>query len=167
MGMLSNIIKDRLSLKRYRILLLIALCVGILLILISNAGNKEKDADVNHSEDVAVKNLSDDVITEEKLEQILSSAFGVGKIEVFISYKSTDEKLVLKDGDGRGGENTVMYEASSGDEPFVYKSLYAEIEGIIIVCEGGDRTDVKNTIIDAVSAVLEIPLHKVKVLKMK
>ena len=167
MGMLSNIIKDRLSLKKYRILLLIALCVGMLLLLISNMGNKAKDANEKPSEYVPIEINSENVIKEEKLEQILSSVSGVGKIEVFITYKSTDEKLVLKDGDGRGGENTVMYEASSGDEPFVYKSLYAEIEGIIIVCEGGDRADVKNTISDAVSEVLEIPLHKVKVLKMK
>lgn len=167
MGMLSNIIKDRLSLKRYRLLLLIALCVGIFLISISNMEKKVKNDNINFSEISHEKNFSDDVITEEKLEKILSSAFGVGEIDIFISYKSTDEKLVLKDGDGRGGENTVMYEASSGDEPFVYKSLYADIEGIIIVCEGGDRSDVKNTIADAVASVLDIPLHKVKVLKMK
>ena len=167
MNILPDMIKNRLLLKKYRVLLIITMLIGIALILISKTGNNVKDDGAELSQEVSVEDCQNDEMTEEKLEKILSSAFGVGKIEVFISYKSTDEKLVLKDGDGRGGESTVMYEASSGEEPFVYKSLYPQIEGVIIVAEGADRSDVKNTITDAVSAVLEIPLHKVKVLKMK
>ncbi len=167
MVILSNFIKDRLSFKKYRIILIASLCVGIAMILLPNINDKEKNIEDVPSNKMVFNEPDDDKITEKKLEQILSNVFGVGEIRVFISYKSSEEKLVLKDDDGRGGQNTVKYESSSGDEPFVYKSLSPEIEGVIIVAEGGDRADVKSTISDAVSSVLEIPIHKVKVLKMK
>ena len=42
-----------------------------------------------------------------------------------------------------------------------------EIEGVIIVAEGGGDIIVKNSLISAANAALGVPTHKIEVLKMK
>jgi len=165
---LFSVIYSRCGLKKCRIYLIFALIVGIAMIFIANrTGEERKSDDVELHYDEKVTDDLPKENTEMELEKILSEMSGAGKIKVMISYESSDEKLVLKDLDGTGGENTVMFSGSSEKEPFIYKSLSPQIGGVIVVAEGGGNIEIKSTIADAVSTILGIPLHKVKVLKMK
>jgi stage III sporulation protein AG len=40
------------------------------------------------------------------------------------------------------------------------------IEGVIIVCEGGDNKELVSEITNAVYGLLNVPVHKIKVMKM-
>ena len=40
------------------------------------------------------------------------------------------------------------------------------IDGAIIVCEGGDNKELVNDITNAVYGLLNVPVHKIKVMKM-
>jgi stage III sporulation protein AG len=40
------------------------------------------------------------------------------------------------------------------------------VDGAIIVCEGGDNKELVNDITNAVYGLLNIPVHKIKVMKM-
>jgi stage III sporulation protein AG len=42
-----------------------------------------------------------------------------------------------------------------------------ELEGVVIVCDGGDDVLVKKEITEAVSALFQIETHKIKVMKSK
>ena len=86
---------------------------------------------------------------------------------MFVTYSSTEEKLALKDKDTNGSEQTVMKNSSGNTEPYIYKSIYPQIEGVIIVAQGGDNDGVRAAISDAIAAVLELPIHRVKILNMK
>ncbi len=125
---------------------------------------------------------------ENKLKNFLRKVSGVGEVEVYITLTSSKEKVPLKDGsstqeslnevDGEGGsrnnisvqkeENTVLVTNENGNSvPYIYKELEPEIEGIVVVAEGGDNPAVQMDIMEAVEVLFDVPAHKVKVMKMR
>lgn len=57
-----------------------------------------------------------------------------------------------------GGEN--------GGEPFVTREMLPDVEGILVVAEGGGNAQVAKNISDAVLALFPVEVHKIKVVKM-
>jgi stage III sporulation protein AG len=51
--------------------------------------------------------------------------------------------------------------------PFVVLEMEPEIEGVVIVAQGGADIVTKQKIISSVSALLGVDVHKIEVLKMK
>ncbi len=124
---------------------------------------------------------------ETKLENILKKVSGIGKVEVMITLKASKEQIILKDSpytqeslnevDGEGGsrtdssvkreESTVLITAEDGNsEPYIIQELEPDVEGVVVIAEGGDNIDVQVDIIEAVGALFNVPAHKVKVMKM-
>ena len=121
---------------------------------------------------------------EERIEYILRSVEGVGKVDVMVVLKSSSEKILhtdrqenissTKETDSSGGsrqiessqtgENIVL-SGGSGQEPIVEKELSPEISGIVISAQGGGDPIVKNEISQAMEALFGLPVHKIKVLK--
>ncbi|KIR04017.1 hypothetical protein P261_02832 [Lachnospiraceae bacterium TWA4] len=40
-----------------------------------------------------------------------------------------------------------------------------EIEGVVVIAEGADKSEVKTQICETIQALFGVPLHKIKVLK--
>ncbi len=163
-------LKKMLSEKKIKSILVVGVFIGIIFILISNRySNSVVDTKQAASPELsdAANTSAPEVSLEQRLEILLSEVKGVGEVDVFITYSSTEEKLALKDKESNGSEQTILKSSSGNTEPYIYKSLYPQIEGVIIVAQGGDKNDVKADISDAVAAVLELPIHRVKILKMK
>lgn len=124
---------------------------------------------------------------EEKLSGVLRRVNGVGSTEVMITVKGTKEKVTLKDRpytkeesrsedlDGRGSESTsltqedesILVDDASGEKtPYVIKETEPEIEGVIVLAKHGDQAVVQQEIIEAVQALFDVPIHKIKVMKL-
>lgn len=124
---------------------------------------------------------------EKKLEQVLSNMEHVGKVEVLITLKASEEKVVEKDTpvnrsnteeqDSEGGsrsvsnvdtQETTIYETDSGKStPYVVKTTSPQVEGVLVVCEGAGVGTVSENITDAIEVLFGIEPHKIKVVKMK
>lgn len=124
---------------------------------------------------------------EEKLTKVLSKLEGAGKVEVMISMKSSEEKILEKDqsvsrsgteeNDSQGGtrkissfdsrESTVYDSGSSQSQPYVVKVLVPEVEGVIVIAQGAGTGNVSKNISDALQALFGIEAHKIKVVKME
>lgn len=110
---------------------------------------------------------------EEKMEDIFSQIQGVGNVRVLINYKSGKETIPAKDtsySTQNSGTDTSTSEKivfSSGSQPVVLKEKNPEIQGIIIVAQGGDNIQIKNQLIRSSQALLGIDVNKIEVLKMK
>lgn len=123
---------------------------------------------------------------EKKVASSLEYVEGVGKVEVMITLKSSAQKVVEKDqtSDGRsteeedsaGGtrketsraaERTSIYtQSSDGSQvPYVSKELTPEIEGVVVIAQGGDNAVVIQNITEAVQALFGVEAHKIKIMK--
>lgn len=108
---------------------------------------------------------------EERMKDIFSKISGVGNVDVLIYYRSGEETVYAKDIDSRNGENTSDYQEktvfAANSEPVAVKKKFPDIEGVLIVAEGGDNIKVKNQLIRSTQALLGVEAHKIEVLKMK
>ncbi|SFR67555.1 hypothetical protein [Anaeromicropila populeti] len=124
---------------------------------------------------------------ENKLEGILNKVDGIGKVEVMITAKASKEQVTLKDSpvsqdnttetDGSGGsrvsssidreEETILIQSGQGEtSPYIVKELEPEIEGVLVIAQGGDNSSIISEINSAVQVLFDVPAHKIKVMKM-
>lgn len=125
---------------------------------------------------------------ESKLKNMLEKVSGAGRVEVMITQKSSAEQVVLKDtpykqsgineADSEGGtrissniekeDTTVLVKGENGENvPFITKELSAQIEGVLVIAEGGANGTVAANIVAAVEALFDVPVHKITVLPME
>lgn len=165
---------------------LILVLTGILLLVIAmpvpGKGGKEP-AEVSQTE---TGEKGDMEVLEKRLESALASVEGVGKVRVMITKKSSGEKVVEKDTpvtdkstteeDSDGNKSTLektqeestvyVQDGNGGQTPYVIEELEPQIQGVIIVAEGGDNSQVVQNITEAVMALFGVEAHKIKVMKM-
>jgi len=124
---------------------------------------------------------------EDKLENILQKVSGIGTVEVMITIKSSSELVPLKDNsstqesldedDGEGGsrtninvtreESTILVTDENGNSvPYIIQELEPEVEGVVVIAEGGDDAKIMMDICETAEALFGVPAHKVKVMKM-
>lgn len=158
----------------------VVLC-GILLLLIScgslpfgekDSGRTEAESDAAVQENIESSNLQNfRERTKEELVTLLEGVEGVGHVDVMITVRASNEKVTLKDSTNKEGgsqEETVLIEDSErNSSPYVIQEKEPELEGVVVVCDGGDDAVVKREITDAVGALFQIESHKIKVMKSK
>jgi stage III sporulation protein AG len=122
---------------------------------------------------------------EAKLERILSSIEGAGKVDVCITYESSPEivpaisenKQSSSTTDaGENGTSTVNTEntqtnvvtvnGSGGASALVIRENSPKVMGVIVVAEGADNIGVKLNLLEAVQTVLNVSPDRVDVYKM-
>lgn len=125
---------------------------------------------------------------EQRLKNLLEQMDGVGKIQVMIRAKASKEYVVEKDvtsssstvgetdsqGGSRQSSDTSRSEASiytkdgsGNDIPWVIQEIEPQIEGVVVAAEGGGSESIANEITQAVQVLFDIPIHKIKVVKLK
>lgn len=170
-------------------LLLILLAGAALIVIAAPVEDKgEKAKDTRQEETLLVTEETYEELLEKRLTEVLSCVEGVGKTKVMITIKATGEKLVLKEtpytrsetseNDSEGGSRdvkelsqsdaAVYIEGNDGSRtPYVVQETNPRIEGVIVIAEGGGDIYTVKEIIEAVSALFDVPSHKIKVMKMK
>lgn len=123
---------------------------------------------------------------EKKLEDILETMNGVGKVNVLIKYSEsskvvamyneTNSESVTKETDGdiskdvKETENKkeIVYTDENGEnKPITEKVVMPVIEGAIITAQGAENSNVKSSIVSAVEAITGLAVHKIQVFAMK
>lgn len=173
--------------------LLILFLVGVLLLVIAiptgskKSGEEQSDALVSGSE----KSASSDqnayaAYMERHLEDVLSELSGAGEVTVMITLKSSGQKVIEKDteassevvteSDSQGGtrstkntshgESTVYSgDGSQSQVPYVSEEKAPEVEGVVVLAQGGGDSVVKQNITEAVQALFGIDTHKIRIMK--
>ncbi|TVY04449.1 stage III sporulation protein AG [Cohnella terricola] len=124
---------------------------------------------------------------ESRLKEMLERIVGVGTVDVMVTVDSTEETVVqlnekqmqtITDETDRNGAKrhitdiskdgqVVLYEVSGNQTPIVVKKLKPRIRGVIIAAKGAENATVHRLIAEAVSAGLDVPIHRVSVLPRK
>lgn len=151
-------------------LLVAAGIIGIILILLSeiNFNPNSKKAEVTSTDYASYVNS-----LNSELSTLISSMDGVGDCRVMITLKNTSEGVYAKNtensrNDSSYSENNeyVIYDGENGDSPILLKENFPEIEGVAVVCSGGDNVVVREKIIQCVSALFNISSNRISVSKL-
>ena len=159
------------------------LIAGIIVAIIFVSEFVEKKPDkkkkVTHSHEEVVY---DDL--EERLSGILSEIDGAGRVKVMITYEETSEKIPLSDKTNKSltteennsgslgrkqiqtdtsDKTVILSEGGGTNDVFVSKEIYPKVRGVIISCSGAPGDGVKAEIVNAVSCVLGVAIHKIAV----
>ena len=174
--------------------LLILLLVGLLMFVavfpFPASGQAEQDADKNTSAALSGESSTAlgeyEAYHEEKTEEVLKQVDGVGDVTVMITLRSGGQKIIEKDQSGssqtteeedsEGGKRTVedstsdktsIYEQDSdgSSTPYVSKELSPEIEGVVVIADGGGNAVTAQNITEAVQALFGVEAHKIKIMK--
>lgn len=160
-----------------KLLLLFALGIGLILLSIPSGEKTEtaKTETATESEDSTDAYVKKQ---EKRLVKALQHVAGVGEVKVMITVKASKESVVNKDSpyeESTGekektvkeGEETVLVEEDGEKVPYVIKEVEPEVEGVVVVAQGGGNDVVNQNIVEAVSVLFHISSYKVKVLKME
>jgi stage III sporulation protein AG len=162
------------------IFLILVVIVMIVMNTIFKEEGKDKIPSIEVLKTTETSNVDD---LEYKLKNILSKIEGAGNVDVMISYLSGTEEVpmfnisegttVTNEKDTGGGqrvieqkdyEKTIVFrENSATKEPVIQKKNLPEVIGVIVVADGGKNITVKDNIIKAVEATVNIPSHRIQV----
>ena len=155
--------------KKIRALVLLGI-IGIALIFLSESSffSSEKKETENYSYDSYVSSL------EKETEALIEAIDGAGECKVMLTLKNTKESVFAKNGEENSSEGSksnsyeyVLHKEASGEEPLLLKEYFPRINGIAVVCSGGDSITVKEEIINCLSSVFDIPSSKISVTKLR
>lgn len=159
----------------------------------SNKEEKTESLHENKSQEEKATNMtgySENTYIEEmenKFENILRKVSGIGDVEVMLRLKASSEQIILKDkpytqeglneSDREGGsrvnnkvdreDSTVLTTDKDGKTvPYIIQEVEPQIEGVVVIAEGGDNVDIISDIMEAAEVLFDVPAHKVKVMKM-
>lgn len=196
MEFLKNIFKNKDKKVIYNLLLMFSVGI-ILLVAGSTVFNSKKPilptvnepigtVNTNSAENETTLTYEQDM--EKRLEETLSLIDGAGKVKVMLTIDYGKEIVVAQnvdsteslndEKDNEGGirdvqskskkDTFVMLRKNDGSEyPLILKEIEPQVEGVIIVAEGGDDIAVKDALVRATYTVLGAQSHKIQVLKMK
>lgn len=151
--------------------LTIAFLVGILLVIIALPiqSSKKQMTETNSAGKSVSQEMSYKEEMEREMETILSKVPGVGATDVLISLKTSERQIVEKDNqtdEERMEETTVYAENSDGEQlPYVRQVVCPEVEGVLVIAEGGDNAIVQKEMKEAVQALFDVDTHKIKIMK--
>ena len=165
----------------------------ITVIIINNMWNTDKkesnDNGSNSSGKVLAQtssNSTEQDNLERKLEDILESINGVGRVKVLIKYAESSTVVAMynettsesssKETDGNGSSKDVketenkkeiVYTDEDGEnKPITEKVVMPVIEGAVITAQGAENASIKSSIVSAVEAVTGLAVHKIQVFEM-
>lgn len=175
--------------KRLKADLVAVLATGVMLILLGNAffGQGKSSSTVskplvqNSKEDESDSTEYEDL--ENRMTELFSSISGAGNVRVMITFKTGSEMVVAQEekveesASAESGGKTKQEHSSetkvvlldgtgSSNTPLVLKEKAPEIEGVVIVAQGGDDIFVKEALTRGAEVLLNVPAHKVEVFKM-
>lgn len=166
----------------------IVILIGILLLVIAlpsdkkSTKNENESVKLTESEDNTDDTSEYEAYIESRLENVLSMVDGVGDVKALVVLKNSKEKIIAADESSKteitadadgSSKNTqskditnIYYDTNSNSQPYVRLENMPEVEGVVIVAKGGGDGVVAAEITSAIEALLGIPAHKIKVLKM-
>ena len=153
--------------------IVLAGCIGILMISVSELTANDNSEYTERKDQYAFLAEEQTLMLETKLEEKISEISGAGKTSVMITADSSKEYFYAENHSENSEETEksierefVVIEGENGDEPIVLKIKESKIRGVLVICEGGNNPVIKEKIIEAVCALLDVSSNSVSVAKM-
>lgn len=155
---------------KYKFVALVMLMGAVLLLWPSGSGSTVRSS-------AAETPPSEAADVEKEMEDMLASMAGVGQVRVMLTLESDGEQQLAQDaelsysGSTQAPEDysrraeTVLVDSGSGDQVVVTRRTYPTYRGALVVCQGGDRAEVKLAVTEAVVSLTGLSADRVTVAK--
>lgn len=123
--------------------------------------------------------------TEAKLEALIGSIEGAGQCHVMVTLENSVQRVYAteqrtntdrqEDTDSDyskrierddNEESVIVIDTQSGKEGLLVTEIQPTVKGVVVVCEGGDRKEVCDEIVKAVTVALDLSSKRVCVTKL-
>ena len=169
---------------RNRLLISVGL-LGLLLIFLSELGGTENPKVTSMSQ--TVENEAYIQSMEDKLGKLVEQVSGAGNCHVMVTleqgtqyvFASESKKVIDETQSHDGNENSkvqqkdnsesriVVLEENGVSRPLVETSKEPQVKGVVVVCEGGSSSIVRERVTEVLTTVLGIGSHQVCVVPSK
>lgn len=162
--------------KKMRNHILLALLAGVLLLAAGRSFSDTEEAEENVPQrEMAQEYISSAGEMERRMAEVFSEIEGAGKVDVILTWRQTEEKTIahneIREENGesiRTEQTAILLENRDGaTNPIVLTENSPVVEGVVITAQGADQPAVAAALNQAAQALLDVPAHKVAVLKMK
>jgi len=114
---------------------------------------------------------------QREMESILGKISGVGEVRLMLMVDTDGERQLARDTelsysgataapeDYSRRTETVLVDGSAGDEAVVTRTMYPTYRGALVVCQGGDRAEVRLAVTEAVAALTGLSADRITVAK--
>ncbi|OAH55986.1 MULTISPECIES: hypothetical protein [Bacillaceae] len=111
---------------------------------------------------------------ERELTNALNQIAGTGHVSVVVNLASSERKVLEKNTSSSTGNGDVTKEEQvaiirNGDteNPVILEVRKPDIQGVLVVADGAENVHVKKRIMEAVTRMLGVPVHRVAVIPGK
>lgn len=175
---LINRLRGLFKTKKGQKVTVIILTVAAALIALSDFIPFSRETVWEENGTVTVEEYSSSV--SQKLEEMLSSMSGVGECKVMVTLKGSEESIYVTekkessdseqktDGSGKSSHQSetgyiIIEDGNGGQTALSSKVICPEINGVLIVCDGGSSPSVKEKVTSAVKTALGIGSDRIYV----
>jgi stage III sporulation protein AG len=167
--------------KKSKALIFIIIAAILLLAFSGTGGGKKEEKSIAKDGDdneIFVEQYIAE--SEKRLEEILSTVQGAGRVSVMITVEDVGEKVLAenektendRENDGEKSSSSqnkeqtaIIYGSGSDEKPFVLKEKLPLPSGVLVVATGAGDESVRLEIYEAVKALYGISGHRIKVTK--
>jgi len=151
--------------------------IGIGLIFLSEFIPESSSAKTENAASVTGFCFEKEQKLEKRLEEMISKIDGAGKTKVMLTLDTSEQYYYLTESVSRSSQSAEEFEKESeeeiariddgnGEKPVLQKIDESKIRGVLVVCQGGNNAKIKESILNAVCAVLNLSSEQVSIAKM-
>ncbi len=170
-----NSFAEKIKGKSTVLLLIPVIIAGVLLVYFPGKDSEnisDKSADIP-DDSIILSDYRKEL--EAEFKRLVEKICGSGNAEVFLTIESTCENVYASDASydntenqtqkGARGENkTVLTNTKqNGEQPLLIKKMLPKVNGVAVVCEGGDKSEIKKQIISLAESVFGINTNRIYV----
>ncbi len=161
--------------------LFLILLIGVALLVFAGLPGKKGSEKQNLS--VQQPSFDESEYTKElenKLAKMLSTIRGAGNVTVMITLEDTGQSIYAQNEKSESktsetevepsatyssdGSFVLKNDSGGGQSPLLVKSHFPTVSGVLVTAQGAEDAQVKNNLVNAVRAVLDVKAHRVQVL---
>lgn len=176
---ITDIFAKKTGLSGKVLIIVIIGILGLLMIVLSEIfpnSKVEKGKDIANTMDNTSYSEGFKQRTEKELREIIGKIDGVGEVSLMITLDGTTEYVYAEDVDTETDEENdsksnkyknevIIVDSDGGEKALIKKIVEPKIKGVVIVCSGGGKTEIKERVTKAVSSALNISTNNICVEK--
>ena len=152
------------ALKRPSNLLILAGLLGLGLISLSDSTGRTSGAAQEPTASAQIEAYEAQM--ERRLTELIERMDGAGQAQVMVTFEATGETVYALDERISQDGSTQSEHVLAGGQPVTREMLLPTVQGVAVLCQGGDDVVVQARVTEAVSVLLVITTNRISVAKM-